>query len=155
MASLADRLHDVAPDEWHHVISAVAARTGADMELFATSDIAGSATLAKLKRGEIAYMEAADGHSWAVPRAPRSAAPRQALIIAGHAVSAEGGAAMPTPMSRLISAASRARAPPNRGRRRRSAARCWTAASTCPADATTAAFCELRPRRISALACFF
>ena len=68
MASLADRLHDVAPEEWHHVISAVAARTGADMELFATSDIAGSATLAKLKRGEIAYMEAADGDSWALRR---------------------------------------------------------------------------------------
>ena len=46
MASLADRLHDVAPDEWQRVVGAVATRTGIDMELFATSDIAGSATLA-------------------------------------------------------------------------------------------------------------
>ena len=68
MASLADRLHDVAPDEWHRVIGAVATRTGIDMELFATSDIAGATTLAKLNRGEIAYMEAADGDSWALRR---------------------------------------------------------------------------------------
>jgi two-component system, OmpR family, sensor kinase len=72
MASLADRLHDVAPDEWHRVVSAVATRTGIDMELFATGDIAGSATLAKLKRGEIAYMEAADGDSWALRRLDES-----------------------------------------------------------------------------------
>jgi signal transduction histidine kinase len=72
MASLADRLHDVAPDEWRHVVSAVATRTGIDMELFATGDIAGSATLAKLKRGEIAYMEAADGDSWALRRLDES-----------------------------------------------------------------------------------
>jgi len=72
MASLADRLHDVAPAEWHRVVSAVAARTGIDMELFATGDIVGSATLAKLKRGEIAYMEAADGDSWALRRLDES-----------------------------------------------------------------------------------
>jgi two-component system, OmpR family, sensor kinase len=72
MASLADRLRDVAPDEWHRVVSAVATRTGIDMELFATGDIAGSATLAKLKRGEIAYMEAADGDSWALRRLDES-----------------------------------------------------------------------------------
>ena len=72
MASLADRLHDVAPDKWHDVVSAVATRTGVDMELFATGDIAGSATLAKLKRGEVAYMEAADGDSWALRRLDES-----------------------------------------------------------------------------------
>ena len=72
MASLADRLHDVAPAQWHRVVSAVATRTGIDMELFATGDIVGSATLAKLKRGEIAYMEAADGDSWALRRLDES-----------------------------------------------------------------------------------
>jgi two-component system, OmpR family, sensor kinase len=68
MATLADRLHDVSPDEWQQVVSAVAGRAGIDMELFATSDIAGGATVEKLKRGQIAYMEAADGDSWALRR---------------------------------------------------------------------------------------
>jgi two-component system OmpR family sensor kinase len=68
MATLADRLQGVAPDDWSQVVSGVASRTGVDMELFATSDIAGGATLEKLKRGHIAYMEAADGHSWALRR---------------------------------------------------------------------------------------
>jgi two-component system OmpR family sensor kinase len=68
MATLADRLHGVAPDEWQQVVSGVAGRTGIDMELFATSDIVGGATVAKLKRGQIAYMEAADGDSWALRR---------------------------------------------------------------------------------------
>ena len=38
------------------------------MELFATSDIAGDETLAKLEHGDIAYMEAAEGDSWALRR---------------------------------------------------------------------------------------
>jgi two-component system OmpR family sensor kinase len=68
MATLADRLHRVPPGSWHDVVSGVATRTGVNMELFRTGDIAGEATLAKLKRGEIAYMEAADGDSWALRR---------------------------------------------------------------------------------------
>lgn len=68
MATLADRLHGVPTDTWHDVVSGVASRTGVDMELFGTGDIAGEATLAKLKRGQIAYMEAADGDAWALRR---------------------------------------------------------------------------------------
>jgi two-component system OmpR family sensor kinase len=68
MATLADRLHGVPPDAQRPVVAGVAARTGLDMELFATHDIAGGTTLARLKRGEIAYMEAADGDSWALRR---------------------------------------------------------------------------------------
>jgi two-component system, OmpR family, sensor kinase len=68
MGILADRLHVVPPASWHDVVSGIATRTGLDMELFGTGDIAGAATLAKLKRGEIAYMEAADGDSWALRR---------------------------------------------------------------------------------------
>ena len=68
MATLADRLHGVPPDKWRDVVTGVAARTGVDMELFATSDIAGGATLEKLKHGDIAYMEAAEGDSWALRR---------------------------------------------------------------------------------------
>jgi signal transduction histidine kinase len=68
MATLADRLHGVPPDKWRDVVTGVAARTGVDMELFATSDITGGATLEKLKHGDIAYMEAAEGDSWALRR---------------------------------------------------------------------------------------
>lgn len=68
MATLADRLRGVPTDTWHDVVSGVASRTGIDMELFGTGDIAGEATLAKLKRGQIAYMEAADGDAWALRR---------------------------------------------------------------------------------------
>jgi two-component system, OmpR family, sensor kinase len=68
MAALADRLHGVPPDEWREVVTGVSARTGVDMELFATSDIAGDETLAKLEHGDIAYMEAAKGDSWALRR---------------------------------------------------------------------------------------
>jgi two-component system, OmpR family, sensor kinase len=68
MATLADRLHGIPPEGWRQVVTGVAKRTGTDMELFATTDIAGEATLAKLKRGEVAYMEAADGDAWALRR---------------------------------------------------------------------------------------
>ena len=68
MATLADRLHGVPPDKWRDVVTGVAARTGVDMELFETSDIAGDETLKKLEHGDIAYMEAAKGDSWALRR---------------------------------------------------------------------------------------
>lgn len=66
MSSLADRLHGEPPEKWRDIITGVAARTGVDMELFATRDIAGDETLAKLAHGAIAYMEAAGGDSWAL-----------------------------------------------------------------------------------------
>ncbi len=68
MATVADRLHGVPPGQWRQIIGGVAARTGIDMELFAPQDIAGDDTLAKLRRGGIAYMESADGRSWALRR---------------------------------------------------------------------------------------
>jgi two-component system, OmpR family, sensor kinase len=68
MSSLADRLHGEPPEKWRDIITGVAARTGVDMELFATRDIAGDETLAKLAHGAIAYMEAAGGDSWALRR---------------------------------------------------------------------------------------
>jgi two-component system, OmpR family, sensor kinase len=68
MATLADRLHGEPSNTWHDVVSRVARRTGVDMELFKAGDIAGESTLAKLQRGEIAYMEAADGDAWALRR---------------------------------------------------------------------------------------
>jgi two-component system, OmpR family, sensor kinase len=80
MATLADRLRGVPPDKWHDVVTGVAARTGVDMELFATSDITGSATLERLKHGDIAYMEAAEGDSWALRR-----------LDAGHVLAIKSG----------------------------------------------------------------
>ncbi len=68
MAAVADSLRDVPSQRWQQTIGRLAAKTGTDIELFATSDIAGGNTLAKLQRGEIAYMEAADGDSWALRR---------------------------------------------------------------------------------------
>jgi two-component system, OmpR family, sensor kinase len=68
MSTLADRLHGAPTDKWREVLTGVATRTGVDMELFATRDIAGDETLAKLAHGEIAYMEATGGDSWALRR---------------------------------------------------------------------------------------
>ncbi len=68
MSTVADRLRGEPPDKWRDVVSAVASRTGVDMELFATRDIAGDETLAKLRHGDIAYMEATGGDSWALRR---------------------------------------------------------------------------------------
>jgi two-component system OmpR family sensor kinase len=68
MGTLADRLHGEPQEKWRDTLSGVAARTGVDMELFATRDIAGDETLAKLAHGAIAYMEAAGGDSWALRR---------------------------------------------------------------------------------------
>jgi two-component system OmpR family sensor kinase len=68
MSLLADRLHGEPEEKWRTVVAAVAARTGINMELFANGDIAGDATLAKLKQGDIAYMVAGGGDSWALRR---------------------------------------------------------------------------------------
>jgi two-component system, OmpR family, sensor kinase len=68
MSTVADRLHGEPPEKWRDIITGVAARTGVDMELFATRDIAGDETLAKLAHGAIAYMEATGGDSWALRR---------------------------------------------------------------------------------------
>jgi two-component system, OmpR family, sensor kinase len=68
MATLGDRLRGEPPEKWREIVTGVAARTGVDMELFATRDLAGDKTLAKLDHGEIAYMEATGGDSWALRR---------------------------------------------------------------------------------------
>ncbi|HVW68388.1 MAG TPA: ATP-binding protein [Steroidobacteraceae bacterium] len=68
IATLSDRLRDTPPDQWHRVVGDVAGRTHVNMELFATHDIAGEETLKRLRRGETAYMEAADGDAWALRR---------------------------------------------------------------------------------------
>ena len=66
MSVLQSQLRGVPVNEWKHEVADTAAKTGADMELYSTTDIAGSETLRKLKNGEIAYMQSASGESWAL-----------------------------------------------------------------------------------------
>jgi signal transduction histidine kinase len=66
--ALANQLHDVPTGRWKDFVAGVAGKTGVDMELFATKDIAGRETLTKLGRGEVAYMQASAGDSWALQR---------------------------------------------------------------------------------------
>jgi len=67
-AILADRLREVPPASWKSQISAIAARTGVNMEVFATDEIAGRDTLERLARGENAYMLSSTGDSWILKR---------------------------------------------------------------------------------------
>lgn len=64
MVILTDRLHAAPPDSWSALIADVARRTGIDVELLATNEIAGADTLQKLRRGENAYMGSSHGDSW-------------------------------------------------------------------------------------------
>jgi two-component system OmpR family sensor kinase len=66
MFAFENQLHGVPTDQWKHFVADSSAKTGVDMELFAPTDIAGRETLAKLKRGEISYMQSAAGESWAL-----------------------------------------------------------------------------------------
>jgi two-component system OmpR family sensor kinase len=64
--SLESQLRNQPVEQWKRVVSDTAAKSGADMELFTTADIAGNKTLAKLKHGAIAFMQTAQGESWAL-----------------------------------------------------------------------------------------
>jgi two-component system OmpR family sensor kinase len=64
MSVLADRLHDAPSGGWKSLVAGVAARTGVDMEVLASSDIAGRGTLDGLRRGGIAHMQSSAGDSW-------------------------------------------------------------------------------------------
>src|ERR1700678_1997270 len=66
LRAIENQLHGLPESEWKSVVARLAAKTGAGLELFAASDIAGRETLRKLKGGEIAYMQSAQGESWAL-----------------------------------------------------------------------------------------
>ena len=68
MAILADQLHGAPPESWRSVVAGIARRTGIDMEVFATNEIAGVDTLQKLGRGENAYMRSSQDVSWVLKR---------------------------------------------------------------------------------------
>jgi two-component system, OmpR family, sensor kinase len=62
-----NRLRSLPSGEWKHALADIASRSGAGVELFSKSDIAGRETLDKLRRGKVAYMQA-EGESWALKR---------------------------------------------------------------------------------------
>ncbi|HXR90491.1 MAG TPA: ATP-binding protein [Steroidobacteraceae bacterium] len=66
MAAIAGELREIPPARWKQRIAGIAGESGIDMELFATQDVAGRATLARLSRGDIAFMGAASGDTWAL-----------------------------------------------------------------------------------------
>jgi two-component system, OmpR family, sensor kinase len=66
VVALQSQLQNLPASEWKHFVADTSANSGVDMELFTTADIAGGETLDKLKRGAIAYMQAARGESWAL-----------------------------------------------------------------------------------------
>jgi two-component system OmpR family sensor kinase len=66
MSILENQLRGVPIDQWKSLVAATAAKTGVDMELFATADITGRNTLDKLGAGKIANMRASGGASWAL-----------------------------------------------------------------------------------------
>jgi len=68
LSALEGELENVPEAERRAALGAIAARTGASLELFARGDIAGAETLRELDRGRIAYMDAAGGESWALKR---------------------------------------------------------------------------------------
>ncbi len=66
MTAIATDLREVPTERWRQRIAGIAAQSGVDMELFATEDVAGRETLAKLARGDIAFMGANSGDTWAL-----------------------------------------------------------------------------------------
>jgi two-component system OmpR family sensor kinase len=66
LAALSDRVEEAPREERRALLSNIAARSGAQLELFAREDIAGRKALDELDRGRIAYMQAAAGRIWAL-----------------------------------------------------------------------------------------
>src|SRR4051812_45442359 len=68
VAILRDTLRELPADGWKTRIAGMASRTGVDMEIFATDEIAGPDTLERLSRGENAYMRSSGGDLWILQR---------------------------------------------------------------------------------------
>jgi two-component system OmpR family sensor kinase len=68
LATLAiqNQLRGQPVSEWQHLVAETAAKSRVDIELFTMADIAGKNTLDKLRHGATAYMQAANGESWAL-----------------------------------------------------------------------------------------
>jgi signal transduction histidine kinase len=68
MAALESELRARPEAEWRAALREIAVQSGANIDLFARSDIAGRTTLDELDSGKLAYMQAAAGESWALKR---------------------------------------------------------------------------------------
>lgn len=68
LALFEEQLHPVPAAERRQFTTALATRSGVDLELFEPADIAGRDTLERLARGEPAFMRAADGETWVLRR---------------------------------------------------------------------------------------
>jgi two-component system, OmpR family, sensor kinase len=67
LAIVGEQLRAVPRESRQQFVSDLAAKTGVDLELFELRDIAGDDTLARLTRGDLAYMRAAD-KDWLLKR---------------------------------------------------------------------------------------
>lgn len=67
-AALSQRLHAAPPTQWRSIVSDLARRSGTDVELFTTADIAGPDTLRKLAHGDTVYMQGSKGRAWSLRR---------------------------------------------------------------------------------------
>jgi two-component system OmpR family sensor kinase len=61
-------LHAAPPAQWGSIVSDLSSRSGIDLQLFKTADIAGADTLRKLARGDTVYMQGSKGHVWSLRR---------------------------------------------------------------------------------------
>ena len=66
LSAVESQLQSSPASDWKAVVDRVSVKTGGSYELFAAADIAGGKTLTELKRGKIAYMQAAQGETWAL-----------------------------------------------------------------------------------------
>src|SRR5260370_39551746 len=57
MFAFDNELHGVPADQWKRFVADSSAKTGVDMELFATADIAGRETLAKIQSGGVSDVQ--------------------------------------------------------------------------------------------------
>jgi two-component system, OmpR family, sensor kinase len=69
LAIVDEQLRPVARENRQSVVASLAQNTGVDLELFDLNDIAGDDTLARLTRGELAYMRAGE-KDWLLRRLP-------------------------------------------------------------------------------------
>ena len=68
VAVVTDTLRQLPAESWKSQVAGIASRTGVDMELFTTDEIAGPGTLEPLSRGKTAYMHTSAGDSWRLKR---------------------------------------------------------------------------------------
>ncbi len=68
LAIVEEQLRAIPGADRRKFVADLAARTGVDLELFDLNEIAGRDTLARLARGELAFMSAANGRTWMLKR---------------------------------------------------------------------------------------